>query len=137
MKYIYIKSLIGSTYSNFDSELVKLLSTNEMVDIAFIFQDIVDKLNEIGYNASKSEQLMLENTFIAMCAGDYSIEYCRELTTSYANNLKKYKVEPVCPLCLTRMVKVNYKGYYESFSCYKCQCESFTIAIEEKGNYVV
>lgn len=137
MKYIYIKSLIGSTYSNFDSELVKLLSTNEMVDIAFIFQDIVDKLNEIGYNASKSEQLMLENTFIAMCAGDYSIEYCRELTTSYANNLKKYKVEPVCPLCLTKMVKVNYNGYYESFSYYKCKCKLFTTAIEEKGNYVV
>lgn len=135
MEYFYIKSLIDSTYSRFDLELVKLLSTNEMVDIAFIFKDIVDKLNEIGYNASKSEQLMY--TFSAMCAGDYSIQYCRELTTSYANELKKYKVEPVCPLCLTKMMKVNYKGYYESFSYYKCQCESFSTAIEEKGNYVV
>lgn len=44
MEYIYIKSLIGSTYIDF--ELVKLLLTNEMVEIAFIFQDIVDKLNE-------------------------------------------------------------------------------------------
>lgn len=135
MKYFYIRSLIDSTYSNFDSELVKLLSTNEMVDIAFIFKDIVDKLNEIGYNSLMGA--MLENTFSAMCAGDYSINCCRELTTSYANELKKYKVEPVCPLCLTKMMKVNYKGYYESFSYYKCQCESFTTAIEEKGNYVV
>ncbi len=89
MEYIYIKSLIGSTYIDF--ELVKLLLTNEMVEIAFIFQDIVDKLNEIGYNPSKSEQLMLENTFGAMCYGDYSIEYCRELTTSYSNQLKNIK----------------------------------------------
>ena len=30
---------------------------------------------------------------------------------------------PICPLCKQKMVVVEYKGYYESFCYWACNCE--------------
>lgn len=32
---------------------------------------------------------------------------------------------PVCPHCLNAMSPCNYSGYYDSFSCWMCDCEEF------------
>ena len=43
--------------------------------------------------------------------------------------------KPVCPICSKEMRPVNFKGYYESFSFWACECESFTDATEARGAY--
>lgn len=32
---------------------------------------------------------------------------------------------PVCPVCKTAMKQNNYEGYYDSFSYWGCDCETF------------
>lgn len=52
-----------------------------------------------------------------------------KLTTSMASGL------PVCPICKYVMKQQNYKGYYDSFSYWKCGCAEFPGASTWNGAY--
>jgi tRNA(Ile2) C34 agmatinyltransferase TiaS len=75
-------------------------------------------------------------------------------TTLYANNLVdegllvdalEKKVEelaklleskkPVCPICKTEMSPFNFKGYYDEFSGWSCECKNFPDTKSCQGAY--
>ena len=41
---------------------------------------------------------------------------------------------PVCPLCKTQMTGAAYKGYYDSFPYWSCQCDDEDIPVEYTWN---
>lgn len=43
--------------------------------------------------------------------------------------------KPVCPICKTAMHTVNYSGYYDHFSFWACECESFEDGHNTLGMY--
>jgi hypothetical protein len=43
---------------------------------------------------------------------------------------------PVCPVCQCVMKQQNYKGYYDSFSYWECDCKQFPDANTWNGAYV-
>jgi hypothetical protein len=43
--------------------------------------------------------------------------------------------KPVCPYCKSKMNPFNYKGYYDSFSGWGCECNEFKDANEFSGQY--
>ena len=44
--------------------------------------------------------------------------------------------KPVCPVCKCEMKQQNYKGYYDSFSYWECDCPEFPGANTWNGAYV-
>ena len=41
---------------------------------------------------------------------------------------------PVCPHCLTEMKETTFKGYYDTFDHWSCECESFkNIETQKRG----
>jgi transposase-like protein len=44
--------------------------------------------------------------------------------------------KPVCPICKTGMKQQNYRGYYDSFSYWECDCPEFPGANTWNGAYV-
>jgi len=43
--------------------------------------------------------------------------------------------EPICPICKGKMSPVNYKGYYDSFSFWECDCDHFLDGKLSLGQY--
>lgn len=43
--------------------------------------------------------------------------------------------KPICPVCMKPMQQQNYHGYYDSFSYWGCECESFPEAATWNGQY--
>lgn len=60
-----------------------------------------------------------------------------ESMESELENLKKIISDnkPVCPICGIQMTQNKYKGYYDSFSYWGCNCESFPKAPTWNGQY--
>lgn len=52
-----------------------------------------------------------------------------ELTTAVASGM------PMCPICKCVMRQRNYKGYYDSFSYWECDCQEFPGAGTWNGAY--
>jgi tRNA(Ile2) C34 agmatinyltransferase TiaS len=44
-------------------------------------------------------------------------------------------LKPVCPACLTEMEPTEYQGYYDSFSCWMCDCENLDGAVTLQGDW--
>ena len=44
--------------------------------------------------------------------------------------------KPVCPICKSEMKQQNYKGYYDSFGYWECDCPGFSGANTWNGAYV-
>ena len=42
---------------------------------------------------------------------------------------------PICPYCKATMEPENYEGYYDSFSCWTCDCEKIPNAEKTYGEY--
>ena len=40
---------------------------------------------------------------------------------------------PVCPHCKAQMTPVSYKGYYESFDYWECECQNIPEATKWRG----
>jgi len=49
--------------------------------------------------------------------------------------VKEPIVMPVCPFCKAKMTPLYFKGYYESFSMWECECLEIPGAGEERGAY--
>lgn len=47
----------------------------------------------------------------------------------------KRLVMPVCPYCDTEMKPFDFRGYYDSFTGWECQCASIPNADIQRGNY--
>ncbi len=47
------------------------------------------------------------------------------------------KKGPVCPVCKTKMFRVYYNGYYDSFAYWSCNCgdDDIPIELQEYGGY--
>lgn len=43
--------------------------------------------------------------------------------------------DPVCPICKAKMEKERYKGYYENFVYWSCECEKFDDCETVTGSY--
>lgn len=44
-------------------------------------------------------------------------------------------IMPVCPHCETRMRPMYFRGYYESFFMWECECIEIPDAEETRGAY--
>jgi hypothetical protein len=42
---------------------------------------------------------------------------------------------PVCPYCCSEMTPFHYRGYYDSFCGWECQCEKIPNAEIQVGEY--
>jgi hypothetical protein len=42
---------------------------------------------------------------------------------------------PVCPYCKTELTPFNYRGYYDSFMGWECQCDEIPNAEKSYGQY--
>lgn len=65
-----------------------------------------------------------DNIIIAGLADEY-LEFNRMRAEIEALKAVIASGEPVCPICKTKMEKINYTGYYDEFSYWSCQCEKF------------
>lgn len=43
--------------------------------------------------------------------------------------------KPICPICLAILEPFNFKGYYDTFSGYECNCTNFVGVADSHGAY--
>jgi len=82
------------------------------------------------------EEKQIDRIYIsAICSDAYPTmrsEDSEKVTELYEElkELRKLKElinnnKPVCPYCKKEMIPVNYKGYYDSFPYWECECDKF------------
>lgn len=42
---------------------------------------------------------------------------------------------PKCPYCKVQLRPVAFKGYYDEFDCWECDCRDIPGAVEQRGGY--
>jgi hypothetical protein len=43
--------------------------------------------------------------------------------------------KPICPICMRVLEPFNFKGYYDTFSGYECNCTNFVGIKDSHGAY--
>lgn len=49
--------------------------------------------------------------------------------------IKLRSKKPICPICLAVLEPFNFKGYYDTFSGYECNCTNFVGIVDSRGAY--
>lgn len=76
------------------------------------------------------------NLYAAGCV-DEGMEFERMEKEISSLKAKLTSNKPICPICLAEMKSVNYRGYYDEFSFWECQCQKFEKPdYKQSGTYV-